>query len=150
MITTINNISIVNDRVKYDNTFRKNTDNAFTEMLNNGKDISVEKEKLDVNKRNLKDNQLDNSHSKEEKKNLQEDSPKVTYKKLAEKMESIANIEGIYFEFVKDEETEEMLMRVIDKETNEIIRQYPSEITLKIAKIINKTLEAGQITDAKV
>ncbi|MGI6369222.1 MAG: flagellar protein FlaG [Ignavibacteria bacterium] len=149
MITTINNISIVNDRVKYDNTFRKNTDNAFAEMLSN-ENVSAKKEKLDVNRKNIKDNQLDNSRNKEENKNSQEDSPKVTYKKLAEKMESIAKIEGIYFEFVKDEETEEMLMRVIDKETNEIIRQYPSEITLKIAKIINKTLEVGQITDAKV
>ena len=41
-------------------------------------------------------------------------------------------------------------MKIIDSKTQEIIRQYPPDITLKIARIVAQTLEQGQVTNAKV
>ncbi len=79
-----------------------------------------------------------------------DDETNVDYKELAKKLKEIANVNGVYFEFVLDEESTEMLMRVIDEKTKQIIRQYPSEITLKIAKIINDTLGQGQIANVKI
>lgn len=52
-------------------------------------------------------------------------------------------------EFSVDKPTKKMIMKVIDKETNEIVRQYPPEISLKIARIIADTMGNGQFANAQ-
>jgi len=41
-------------------------------------------------------------------------------------------------EFSMDDETETVVVRVVDKQTNEVIRQIPSEEVLQIAKALDK------------
>jgi len=55
--------------------------------------------------------------------------------------------ENLKIEFSKDEETKRMILKLIDKETQEVVHQYPPEITLKIARIVANTLEQGSLTN---
>ncbi len=41
-------------------------------------------------------------------------------------------------EFEVDEDTDKMVVKVIDKETGEMIRQMPSEEVIRIAKVLGK------------
>ena len=74
----------------------------------------------------------------------------VNYNDLAEKLKSLINQENIAIKFSYDEESNRMIMKIIDKETEEVIKQFPPEITLKIARIVADTLENGQVANAKV
>lgn len=58
--------------------------------------------------------------------------------------------ENLEIEFSKDEETDRMILKLIDKETQEVVHQYPPEITLKIARIVANSMDEGNITNIKV
>mgnify|MGYP006286375989 CR=1 FL=1 len=58
--------------------------------------------------------------------------------------------ENLEIEFSKDEETDRMILKLIDKETQEVVHQYPPEITLKIARIVANSMDEGSITNIKV
>ena len=59
-------------------------------------------------------------------------------------------VENLKIEFSKDDETDRMIMKLIDKETQEVVQQYPPDISLKIARIVANTIEQGSITNAIV
>lgn len=81
----------------------------------------------------------------------EEQSKNVDYSKLAEIVRTSMGSENVSIEFKKDKETDMMIMQVVDTKTDEVIRQFPPEITLKIAKIVAKLLETtGQVTNAQV
>lgn len=56
--------------------------------------------------------------------------------KVNEVVQSMTN--GSNLEFTVDKETNINVIKVVDKETNEIIRQFPSEEILAIAKALDK------------
>ena len=49
-----------------------------------------------------------------------------------------ASLKAIGLEFEVDEDTDKMVVKVIDKETGEMIRQMPSEEVIRIAKVLGK------------
>ena len=49
-----------------------------------------------------------------------------------------------YLRFEKDEDTEKMVIMIKDSETNEVIRQIPSEAFLEISRNISEYLEANK------
>lgn len=55
---------------------------------------------------------------------------------------------NIKSEFVKDEDLGRMIVKFINRDTEEVIRQYPSEVALTIAKNIDTML--GMILDDKI
>ncbi len=67
-----------------------------------------------------------------------------------EKINNVMEEENLKIEFSKDEETQRMILKLIDKETQEVVHQYPPEITLKIARIVASTLEQGSLTNVKI
>jgi flagellar protein FlaG len=53
-------------------------------------------------------------------------------------------------EFTMDKDINKMIMKLVDENTDETIKQFPPEIAIKIAKIVASTLGNGQLTDAKI
>lgn len=80
-----------------------------------------------------------------DKENIQAD-----FKDLEEKLKPFFDEENQTVEFSMDDVTNRLVMKVIDNKTKEVIKQYPPEITLKIARIIANTLEQGKVTNARV
>jgi flagellar protein FlaG len=79
-----------------------------------------------------------------------EKNKQANFNDLAKKIRSILNDDNLTVEFSLDKETKKMIMKVIDSDTKEVIKQYPPDITLKIARIVAGTLDQGQVTNAKV
>lgn len=81
---------------------------------------------------------------------LRFDSNKINYNEISDKLSEILGDENIDIKFSKDNDTEKMIMKIYNKDTEEIIKQFPPEITLKIAKIVSSLLEKGSFADLRV
>lgn len=74
----------------------------------------------------------------------------VEFDMLAEKIKSFLELDDVDIQFSKDEDTNKMVLKLIDSSTQEVLRQIPEETVLQLAKFIAKKLDQGQLTDAKV
>lgn len=115
-----------------------NKEQAGEELIIKDNSKPVDKQGKEVDKTSLK--------SKEENKT----SNKIDFSELASKIKDALKEENVVIEFSLDDDTKRMILKVIDSDTQEIIKQFPPEITLKIARIIANTLESGQVANAKV
>lgn len=79
---------------------------------------------------------------------LNPESP--NYEQLANRLKDMLNTHDMTLEFRLDSETNEMILKIIDNKTQEVIRQLPPELTLKIAKFVASILGTGQVTNARV
>jgi flagellar protein FlaG len=75
---------------------------------------------------------------------------KVNYSELENEVRQMLSTNNLSIEFSIDDSSKQMIMRVIDSETSEVIKQFPSEVSLKIARILTNTLDTGTITNVKV
>ncbi|MDC1067820.1 flagellar protein FlaG [Candidatus Kapabacteria bacterium] len=85
-------------------------------------------------------------------KKINESSKKVdseSVKDFESKLNDFLKEENLTLEFKKDDDTQKMVMKLIDNETDEIIKQFPPEISLQIAKMVSSLLN-NNITSAKV
>lgn len=75
---------------------------------------------------------------------------KVNYNELADKFQDILKDANLAIEFSVDKDLKRMIMKLVDSETNEVVRQLPPDITLKIARIAAGVMGNGSVADAKV
>lgn len=75
---------------------------------------------------------------------------KVSYDEFQKKIQSTLEESNITIEFSKDNEHNRMIIKLINASTKEVVRQIPSEVSLKIARIISQSFGSGQIADAKI
>jgi flagellar protein FlaG len=69
---------------------------------------------------------------------------------LRDDIRDLFNEKNVALKFSLDNETKQLILSLIDSNSNEIIRQIPSELALKILKFFNAKLDSGQVTDARV
>jgi len=79
-----------------------------------------------------------------------EQNKKVDYKELETEIRNILQENNLAIQFMIDDSTKKMIMKLIDEDTREIVKQFPSEVSLQIARFLTQTLDTGQITNAKV
>jgi len=92
-----------------------------------------------------------NSGDKEiERQTKLAEKQKVNYSELESEVRQMLSTNNLSIEFSIDDSSKQMIMRVIDSETSEVIKQFPSEVSLKIARILTNTLDTGTITNVKV
>ena len=112
----------------------------------------AEEIKQTLEKTNAKSEKESNSNSKTEEHNK-----KVGVEGLNETLNNVANMNSVIFQFeFQDQDTtdtiteakrKEIILKVIDKETEEVLSQYPTELSLKIAKMLNQLIGKGQMAD---
>ncbi len=108
--------------------------------LDSRKNPVVYSRDVDINS----ESKLNKSLSKKSEEN------KVNYKELADKFQDILKDANLAIEFSMDKDLKRMIMKLVDSETNEVVRQLPPEITLKIARIVAGVMGNGSVADAKV
>ena len=64
------------------------------------------------------------------------DTNKVDFSKLSDRLKEILKEQNLYLKFDKDEDSNKMILKIIDTETKEVVQQIPPEISLKIARYI--------------
>lgn len=107
----------------------------------------------------LHNKQADNAQNKEQTMRVEKsetanstatDEKKLDFSSLSQSLKDSLQLANISFEFSLDSQTQSMVLRLIDSETKEVLQQLPSDLALKISRLIAGSLEQGQITDAKV
>lgn len=93
--------------------------------------------------------------SEEEKKklfeeNLKLEARKTDYGALAEKIKELVGVKNIDVKFDRDTDTKIMIMKFVNSDTKDVLKQFPAEVSIKIAKMIAQLTNHGAITDAKV
>ncbi|MGE5480138.1 MAG: flagellar protein FlaG [Chloroflexota bacterium] len=75
----------------------------------------------------------------------------ANYEHLAKKISQALNKNNdLAIEFRLDEESNKMIMRIINSQTREVVEQYPPEVSLKVARLVSNLLGNGSVTDAVV
>ena len=64
-----------------------------------------------------------------------------------EKLKNVLEESNITLKFSQDKDTKELVVKLVDNQTGEAVRQIPSEISLKLAAIFVKM--QGQFIDTK-
>jgi uncharacterized FlaG/YvyC family protein len=109
--------------------------------------VYVSDKKIDLNNRQKNDVAKEENVSSENKKI---NNNKVNYSELSRNIKTILDDNRLAIEFTRDTDTKEMIMKIINDETKEVIRQYPAEISLKIARLVAANIDTGKITNAVV
>lgn len=78
------------------------------------------------------------------------ESNKVEFGALQEELSTILENSDFSMEFSIDEETNKRVLKFIDVETEEIVRQFPPEVSLKVARLVTKYKDQGLIVNVKV
>jgi flagellar protein FlaG len=74
----------------------------------------------------------------------------VSFDEIKEVLQEALKEANLAIEFSVDKDLNRMIMKLVDSETNEVIRQLPPDITLKIARIVASALGNGSVADAKI
>ena len=78
------------------------------------------------------------------------ESQQIDFNKLADKLKSVLGENDLAIEFSMDKDLNRMVMKVINSDTNEVVKQYPPDVTLKIARIVASTMGNGHVANATV
>ncbi len=107
--------------------------------------------KLDADGRNFQKFvvELDKKTNKKEDTTNENLKP-VDYKKFEGEIKHFLAQNHLAIEFSIDEQTKKMVMKLIDDETKEVVKQFPSEVSLQIARMLTSNSEGGSITNAIV
>ncbi|MBX3043556.1 MAG: flagellar protein FlaG [Candidatus Kapabacteria bacterium] len=121
-------------------------------MIDKQNDVQIE---IEMNNRARLENSKINGQPKSDS-----ETQKVEVKEKKYNQESIDDLnrelrgilEGnqLNVEFKFEKEANQLIMKLIDQETQEVVRQMPPEIMLKIAKIVSNQIGSGALADAKV
>ncbi len=114
------------------------------------------------NNSDTQQDQIDSISSRTQKKSTQEailevekqkiiaaENQKVDFSKVEQKLAaSLDNSVTMKFSFDKD--SKELILQVLDSDSKKVIRQFPSELAIQIARMVDEILEQGQVTDATI
>ena len=93
---------------------------------------------------------VDSTHDSKQKKDKEINDHKINYSSLSEKIQNLIDEDNLDVKFDKDKDTNIMVMKFVDKETKDTVKQFPPEITIKVAKMVAFLTANGAIADATV
>lgn len=84
-------------------------------------------------------NQSANVLQKQQQQQQQQQQPldQAALKKTVDKLNETANFFNANLQFTTDDDTGKQVVKVVDKSTNQVIRQIPSEEVLRLSKAID-------------
>ena len=74
---------------------------------------------------------------------------------LNETLNNVTNMNSVVFQFefyepndaIAEAKRKEIILKVIDKESKEVVSQYPTELALKVIKMLDQLIGKGQMAD---
>lgn len=97
-----------------------------------------------------KSNELNTGENLQKSTQKEEKGKKVSYEEFQKKLQETLKDNNLMIEFSQDRELNKMIIKMVDTDTKEIVRQIPPDVALKVARIVTQTFGTGQIADAKV
>lgn len=137
------------DFARYNNNYTKSNQNSFPDSEQFVQQLS--KQIASLVKEEVAKTETEQNKEKVEKEKEAEKENRVDFSDISEKLREITGMEQVYFQFEIDKDNKkELIMKVVNQETQEVIQQFPTEISLKIIKMLEETLGRGQIANVKI
>ncbi|TNE35433.1 hypothetical protein EP342_01615 [bacterium] len=92
---------------------------------------------------NNKNDRLDKQANDEFKKTF---DPSV----LENEISKLLDDSTLVAQFSTDKDTDKLILKIINQDTDEVVRQYPPEASLKIARIVDKLIKDNSLADARI
>jgi flagellar protein FlaG len=119
--------------------------------IGNSESISSSFDNLLSNMNNRETNfGVSEPESKVEKKKNDEFVQTIDSNKLESEISKLLEEDTLKAKFSIDEDTNKMILTIVDRKTEEVVKQYPPEVSLKIARMVNEMIENNSVTDARV
>lgn len=120
-------------------------------IIDKQKDVQID---IELNKRPKVDNVKIEQETQKEKAKVEPSKDKLfnqdSINNFNKEINSLLDVSNLFVEFRFEKDTNQFVMKLIDEETKEVVRQVPAEVMLKIAKIISSQIGTGVLADAKV
>lgn len=71
-------------------------------------------------------------------------------KKIEREITKLLEDDSLIAQFSTDKETEKLILKILNPDTKEVVRQYPPEVSLKIARMVNSMIESNNIADVRI
>ncbi|PKL78252.1 MAG: hypothetical protein CVV25_12230 [Ignavibacteriae bacterium HGW-Ignavibacteriae-4] len=71
-------------------------------------------------------------------------------KKIENEISKLLEDDSLIAQFSTDKETEKLILKIVNPDTKEVVRQYPPEVSLKIARMVNNMIESNNIADVRI
>lgn len=75
---------------------------------------------------------------------------RVNYDEIGQQLKEFLGVNNITIEFSLDDKSSKMIMKIIDNQTNEVIKQFPPDLSLKIARIVSSSISGKGFTDVTI
>lgn len=119
--------------------------------IGNSESISSSFDNLLSNMNNKETNfGVSEPESKVEKKKNDEFVQTIDSNKLESEISKLLEEDTLKAKFSIDEDTNKMILTIVDRKTEEVVKQYPPEVSLKIARMVSEMIENNSVTDARV
>lgn len=119
--------------------------------VNSPSNIDLNRNKSKIEKQNIEERQIKSDVNSDLKSlNNNSSEAKVDFNAIQRELSDTLKDDNVSLEFSIDDETNKRVIKFIDVETEEIVKQFPPEVSLKIAKLVSKYKDQGFIINAKV
>lgn len=137
MVNPINNVVTIDftnlsDLKSQLETFKQNSNGQNVKLKNESQNAQEGAKQVMLN-------------SKDTKKDL-----KISYEEIGHQLKEFLGVNNISIEFSLDNKSSKMIMKIIDNETKEVIKQFPPDLSLQIARIVSSTMTGKSFTDVTV
>jgi len=128
--------------------------NDFLSSNSNQKNsLDTEQSLQQIAKQKENSNQKNETTAAKNENVLNEESAQentVGFSNMGERLREMTGITQVYFQFELCDEKRNLIMKILDVESHEVLQQYPSDLSLKIAQMIEEHLGRGQIANATI
>ncbi len=83
-------------------------------------------------------------------KDTQKKDNKISYDEIGDQLKEFLGLNNVSIEFSLDQTSNRMIMKIIDNQTKEIIKQFPPDLSLQIARIVSTTISGRSLTDVTI
>lgn len=70
--------------------------------------------------------------------------------KIENEISKLLEDDSLIAQFSTDKETDKLILKIVNPDTKEVVRQYPPEVSLKIARMVNSMIESNNIADVRI
>jgi flagellar protein FlaG len=92
----------------------------------------------------------DSKKNSTQKQSADEFTKGIDLSQLEDKVSELIDDSSVVAQFSTDKETDKLILKLIDKKTGEVVKQYPPEITLKIARMVDNIIENDNLENVKI
>lgn len=94
--------------------------------------------------------EVNRTTEKLEKQNNDEFQKTFEPGKIEKEISKLLEDDTLIAQFSTDKDTEKLILKILNQDTKEVVRQYPQEIALKIARMVNNMIESNSIADVRI